>query len=54
MLASTIGVAVLVAAGVLIWRATRDGSAEATPETGEWNEVVFVDRANGAVTTVTA
>jgi hypothetical protein len=53
MLASTIGVAVLVAAGVLIWRATRDGSAEATPETGRWNEVVFVDRSNGAVTSVT-
>ena len=53
MLASTIGVAVIVAAGVLIWRVNRDGSAEAKPETGGWDEVVFVDRANGAVTTVT-
>ena len=53
MLVSTIGVAVLIAAGVLVWRATRDGSAAATPEAGEWDEVVFVDRANGAVTGVT-
>src|SRR5262245_4182582 len=53
MLVSTIGVAVLVAAGVLVWRATRDGAAEAKPETGKWDEVVFVDRATGAVTSVT-
>jgi hypothetical protein len=53
MLVSTIGVAVLIAAGVLVWRATRDGAASATPEAGEWDEVVFVDRANGAVTGVT-
>src|SRR5262245_52777987 len=52
MLVSTISVALVVAAGVLIWRVTRDGSAEAKPEAGEWNEVVFVDRADGAVTTV--
>ena len=52
MLVSTISVALVVAAGVLIWRLTRDGSAVATPETGRWDEVVFVDRANGAVTTV--
>src|SRR5262245_65691543 len=50
MLVSTISVALVVAAGVLAWRLTRDGSAEAKPETGEWNEVVFVDRTNGAVT----
>ena len=52
MLLSTVGVAIVVAAGVLIWRVTRDGSAEAEVESGEWNEVVFVDRAGGAVTTV--
>jgi len=54
MLASTIGVAVIVAAGVLVWRATRNGSAEATPETGAWDEVVFVDRADGSIKTITA
>jgi hypothetical protein len=53
MLISTVGIAALVAAGVLIWRATRDNAAEATPEAGEWQEVVFVDRADGAVTSVT-
>jgi hypothetical protein len=54
MLVSTISVALVIAAGVLAWRLTRDGSAVATPETGRWDEVVFVDRANGAVTTVSA
>ena len=54
MLVSTIGVALVVAAGVLIWRVTRDGSAVAKPETGKWDEVVFVDRADGSVTTVSA
>jgi hypothetical protein len=53
MLVSTIGVAVLIAAGVFVWRAARDDSTEATPEAGEWDEVVFVDRANGTVTSVT-
>jgi hypothetical protein len=52
MLISTVGVAIVVAAGVLIWRATRDGSVDAEVESGDWNEVVFVDRANGAVTSV--
>ena len=53
MLVSTISVVLLIAAGVLVWRATRDDSAAATPQAGEWDEVVFVDRANGAVTSVT-
>jgi hypothetical protein len=54
MLVSTIGVVLVVAAGVLIWRLTRDGSAVATPVAGEWDEVVFVDRADGSVTTASA
>ena len=52
MLVSTICVALVVAGGALIWRVTRDGSAVATPEAGQWDEVVFVDRATGAGTTV--
>jgi hypothetical protein len=52
MLVSTIGVALVVAAGALVWHFTRDGSAVATPDAGGWDEVVFVDRASGAITTV--
>jgi hypothetical protein len=52
MLVSTIGVALVVAAGALVWHFTRDGSAVATPHAGGWDEVVFVDRASGAITTV--
>jgi hypothetical protein len=54
MLVSTIGVVLVIAAGVLIWRVTRDGSAVARPETGQWDQVVFVDRANGSITTASA
>ncbi len=52
MLVSTIAVALVLAAGVVVWRSLQDGSATADTEAGEWNEIVFVDRTNGAAVSV--
>ena len=52
MLVSAVGVVLVVAAGVVAWRMTRDGEVTAETDRGTWNEVVLVDRANGAVVSV--
>lgn len=49
MLITTIGITAVVAAAVGVWRFTRDEPADAEGGGTDWNEVVFVDRATGAV-----
>lgn len=53
MLLTTVGITVVIAAGVGVWRFTSDEPDGDDDDTTAWSEVVFVDRGTGAIGAVT-
>ena len=52
MLVTTIAITVIVAAGLLGWRAVKGDSGSSNSSVATWDEIALVDRTTGAVTTV--